>query len=63
MYSLYKLFNVLRLTVAYRFNGRRMLLDKLAYDAACNRRQALHLTRNILVLFLKSRRKQQVMHY
>lgn len=45
MYSLYKLFNVLRLTVAYRFKGGRMLLDKLAYDAACNRRQALHLTR------------------
>ena len=44
MYSHVKLFNLLRVTVAYRFKGRRMLLDKLACGAAGNRRQACHLT-------------------
>ena len=44
MYSHVKLFNLLRVTVAYRFKGGRMLLDKLACGAAGNRRQACHLT-------------------
>ena len=43
MYSHVKLFNLLRVTVAYRFMGRRMLLDKLTCGAAGNRRQARHL--------------------
>ena len=44
MYRRVKLFSLLRVTVAYRFKGRRMLLDKLACGAAGNRRQACHLT-------------------
>jgi len=42
MYRHVKLFNLLRVTVAYRFKGG-MLLDKLACGAAGNRRQACHL--------------------
>jgi hypothetical protein len=38
-----KLFNLIRVTVAYRFKGRRMLLDQLAFCAAGNRRQARYL--------------------
>jgi hypothetical protein len=44
MYRHVKLFNLLRVTVAYRLEGMRMLLDKLACGAAGNRRQARHLT-------------------
>ena len=43
MYSHVKLFSLLRVTVAYRFMGRRMLLDKLTCGAAGNRWQARHL--------------------
>ena len=43
MYRHVKLFNLLRVTVAYRFMGRRMLLDKLTCGAAGNRWQARHL--------------------
>ena len=50
MYRHVKLFSLLRVTVAYRFKGRRMLLDKLACGAAGNRRQACHLTRFFGVL-------------
>ena len=59
MKRLYMLFSVLRVTVAYRLEGMRMLLDKLACGVAGNRRQALHFILSILVLFLKSRRNNR----
>jgi hypothetical protein len=37
MFSRYKLFIVLRLTVAYRLEGMRMLQEKLACGTAGNR--------------------------
>jgi hypothetical protein len=43
MYSHCKLFKVLRVTVAYRLEGMRMLLDKLTCGTAGNRWQARHL--------------------
>ena len=43
MFSHVKLFSLLRVTVAYRFMGRRMLLDKLTCGAAGTRWQARHL--------------------
>ena len=44
MYRHVELFNLLRVTVAYRLEGMRMLLDKLTCGVAGNRRQARHLT-------------------
>lgn len=43
MYQLGKLFNVIRVIVAYRLEGMRKLLDKLAWGAAGNRWHARHL--------------------
>ena len=45
MYRHVKLFNLLRVTVAYRLEGMRMLLDKLARGSAGNRWLARHLIR------------------
>jgi hypothetical protein len=59
MKRLYMLFSVLRVTVAYRLEGMRMLLDKLACGVAGNRRQAIYFILIILVTFLKSRRNNR----